>query len=103
MTPHIVLIMTDQQRWDTLAGMGYGHMVTPHLDRLVARGVGFSHAFAQGALCAPSRASVVSGKYVHAHGVERNERWLANGEPNWIAGGVDRPGSYTAGYGQPDV
>jgi arylsulfatase A-like enzyme len=50
--PNIVLIMTDQQRWDTLGCLGYDHMITPHIDRLAARGVAFSHAFVQGAVCA---------------------------------------------------
>ena len=33
--PHIVLIMTDQQRFDTIRAWGYEHMVTPHQNRLV--------------------------------------------------------------------
>ena len=36
--PNIVLIMTDQQRWDTLGCLGYDHMITPHIDRLTAQG-----------------------------------------------------------------
>jgi len=82
--PNIVLIMTDQQRWDTLGCCGYEHMMTPHIDRLAGRGVAFNCAFAQGAMCGPSRASIVSGQYVHTHGVERNEAWLAPEQPNWI-------------------
>jgi arylsulfatase len=82
--PHIVLIMTDQQRWDTLGCYGYEHMQTPHIDALAARGVAFNHAFAQGAVCGPSRNSIVSGQYVHTHGIERNEAWLAPDQPNWI-------------------
>ena len=33
--PHIIFIITDQQRYDTIAALGYDHMDTPHLDRLV--------------------------------------------------------------------
>lgn len=36
--PHTILIMTDQQRWDTLGCYGYEHMQTPHIDPLSARG-----------------------------------------------------------------
>ena len=71
--PNILLIMSDQQRWDTLGCYGYPHMITPHLDRLAARGAAFSHAFVQGAVCGPSRSSIVSARYVHAHGVEENQ------------------------------
>ena len=83
--PNIVLIVTDQQRWDTLGCLGYDHMVTPNIDRLAARGVAFSRAFTQGAVCGPSRNSIVSGQYVHTHGVDRNEAWLKPEDPNWIA------------------
>lgn len=84
--PNLVVIMSDQQRWDTLRCCGYEHMITPNLDALAARGVAFSHAFAQGAVCGPSRNSIVSGQYVHTHGVERNEAWLSPGQPNWVEG-----------------
>lgn len=73
--PNIVLIITDQQRWDTLGCLGYDHVITPHIDRLAARGVAFSRAFVQGAVCGPSRNSIVSGQYVHTHGIDRNEAW----------------------------
>ena len=82
--PNIVLIMTDQQRGDSLGCLGYEQMITPHLDQLAARGVAFSRAFVQGAMCGPSRASIVSGQYVHTHGIERNEAWLTPEQPNWI-------------------
>ena len=82
--PNIVLMMTDQQRWDTLRCLGYEHMITPHIDALAARGVAFSRAFTQGAVCGPSRNSIVSGQYVHTHGVDRNEAWLSPEQPNWI-------------------
>ena len=82
--PNIVLIVTDQQRWDTLGCLGYDHVITPHIDRLAARGVAFSRAFVQGAVCGPSRNSIVSGQYVHTHGIDRNEAWLTPEQPNWI-------------------
>jgi len=84
MKPNIVLMMSDQQRWDTLGCLGYRHVITANLDSLARRGVCFSHAFVQGALCAPSRASIVCGKYVHTHGAENNGLWLLDREPNWV-------------------
>ncbi len=83
--PNILLVMSDQQRWDTLGRYGYPHMITPHLDRLAARGAAFSHAFVQGAVCGPSRNSIVSARYVHAHGVEQNQKWMDDSQPNFIS------------------
>ncbi len=85
MPPNIVLIMTDQQRWDTLGCLGFSHVLTPNLDALAGRGACFTHAFAQGAICTPSRASIVTAEYVHAHGAEQNETWPDASHPNWIA------------------
>ena len=36
--PNIVFILTDQQRYDTIAALGFDHMITPNLDRLAKRG-----------------------------------------------------------------
>ena len=82
--PNIILIMTDQQRWDTLSCLGFDHVPTPNIDRLAGRGVAFNRAFVQGAVCGPSRNSIVSGQYVHTHGIYQNEQWLSPDQPNWI-------------------
>lgn len=82
--PNILLIMTDQQRWDTLRCLGFEHMATPNIDALARRGVCFRHAFVQGATCAPSRACIVTGQYAHAHGALHNMTWPTQDAPNWI-------------------
>ena len=82
--PNIVLIMTDQQRYDTLSCLGHDHVLTPNIDRLAGRGAAFSRAFVQGAVCGPSRNSIVSGQYVNTHGIRQNEAWLSPNQPNWI-------------------
>jgi arylsulfatase len=97
--PNILLIMTDQQRWDTLRCYGYDHMITPNVDALAARGVAFSHAFVQGAVCGPSRNSIVSSQYVHTHGVYGNEQWLRPDQPNWIES-LRLGGYHTANIGK---
>lgn len=70
--PDIVLIMTDQQRFDTIAAWGYDHLDTPHLDRLVREGVSFKNCFVTAPTCAPSRASLFSGYFPHTTGVYLN-------------------------------
>ena len=53
--PNIVFIITDQQRYDTIAALGFDHMITPNLDRLVKRGTAFENMYITSPSCAPSR------------------------------------------------
>jgi hypothetical protein len=55
-SPNILLIMTDQQRYDTLGANGNPIIKTPHLDALAAESANFSHCFVQSPVCVPSRA-----------------------------------------------
>jgi arylsulfatase A-like enzyme len=65
--PSIVLILTDDQRWDTLWAM-------PNVGSLLAqRGVTFSNGFVANALCCPSRANILKGAYSHTTRVYQNE------------------------------
>jgi len=61
--PNILWICTDQQRFDTIASLGNPLVRTPHIDRLVAEGVAFTHAYCQSTVCSPSRAAILTGKY----------------------------------------
>ena len=69
---HIFLIITDQQRYDTIAALGFPYMHTPNLDRLVREGTSFSNCFVTAPSCVPSRASLFNGYYPHATGILRN-------------------------------
>jgi arylsulfatase len=62
--PNILLIMTDQHRWDALGCVG-GWVKTPHLDRLAAEGVRFSNAYTNAPMCVPARLSLARGRYPH--------------------------------------
>lgn len=73
--PHLILIMTDQQRFDTIAGMGYPHMHTPHLDALSKRSVRFRQAYCPGATCVASRAAIFTGMYAHNTGAYTFTDW----------------------------
>ncbi len=70
--PNIIFIITDQQRFDTIAALGFDYMDTPHLDRLVKEGVSFSGCHITAASCAPARASLFKGYYPHTTGILKN-------------------------------
>lgn len=70
--PNVILVITDDQRWDCLSCAGHPHLKTPHLDRLAREGIHFKNAFCTTSLCSPSRASILSGLYAHRHGVTNN-------------------------------
>ena len=67
--PNIVFIYIDDLGWSDVGYHGTSFYETPHLDRLAARGVRFSNAYANAPNCAPSRASLLSGMYPPRHGV----------------------------------
>ena len=62
---------------------GHPFLKTPNLDRLAAEGVRFANAFCTTSLCSPSRASLLSGLYAHAHGVLNNFTDYPNDLPSW--------------------
>ncbi|MBI2238856.1 MAG: sulfatase-like hydrolase/transferase, partial [Actinobacteria bacterium] len=64
--PSIVLVLTDDQRWDTLWAM------PTVLSELVGTGITFTNGFVVNPICCPSRASILTGKYSHSTGVYRD-------------------------------
>ena len=78
---NVVFIFADDQRADTIAALGNPLIQTPNLDRLVQRGLSFTHAYMQGgnngATCVPSRAMLLSGRpYFHVdEKLTRDETW----------------------------
>lgn len=65
---NILLIMSDEHRPDALGCAGHHHVATPAIDSLASEGTRFSNAYCPSPLCAPSRASFATGKYVHEIG-----------------------------------
>ena len=61
--PNVLLIYTDQQRWDTIGYAGNPHIHTPNLDRLAQDGALMENAFCNNPVCMPSRQSMLSGQY----------------------------------------
>ena len=75
--PNIIFILADDLGWaDTTL---YGHTKlyqTPNIERLAARGMTFSHAYANSPLCSPTRASILTGQLPLRHGSTRPEHHL---------------------------
>ncbi len=65
--PNILLITSDQQRWNTLGKIN-PILSTPHLDRLCDEGTRFSRAYCNSPVCSPSRSTIITGMYPSWHG-----------------------------------
>jgi arylsulfatase A-like enzyme len=102
--PNFVYVFTDDQRWDALSVVQkeqgekgrFPWLKTPNLDRLAAQGVRFRNAFVVNSLCAPSRASLVTGQYGHVNGVTNNH--TPHPEGNISVATLLRPAGYVSGY-----
>jgi arylsulfatase A-like enzyme len=67
--PNILIITTDQQRWDTMPCFGNPSVIAPNLNALATRSACFSHCFIQNPLCMPSRVSSLTGQYPSTLGI----------------------------------
>ncbi|WP_082897024.1 sulfatase [Thalassotalea crassostreae] len=70
---NIIYVLTDDQRYDEL-GVLNPILDTPNMDKLANEGIHFKNAFVTTALCSPSRASILTGQYMHNHGVVDNNK-----------------------------
>ncbi|MEZ4834344.1 MAG: sulfatase-like hydrolase/transferase [Caldilineaceae bacterium] len=93
--PNILFICTDQQRYDSLGCYGNEYVQTPTIDRLAAEGVLFERCYVQNPVCGPSRASLVTGRYVHNHGLYANGVSLPEHEQ--VLGKALNDGGYDCG------
>jgi arylsulfatase A-like enzyme len=73
--PNIVFLLSDDQRFDALGCAGNPIIKTPHIDTLAKDGVRFTNMFATTAICAASRASLLTGLH------ERTHRYTFNTPP----------------------
>jgi choline-sulfatase len=90
--PNVLFIMTDQQRFDTIAALGNSTIYTPNLDRLVNRGVAFTNAYSSCPVCVPARYTIRTGCEPHT------TRIFQNAGPHLLPG---QPRSMTARIGGP--
>ncbi|MEO1983902.1 MAG: sulfatase [Fuerstiella sp.] len=69
---NVVFILIDDLRYDTFGFMNHPFVETPNIDALAHKGVQFTNAFVTTSLCSPSRASFLTGQYMHNHKVVDN-------------------------------
>jgi N-acetylglucosamine-6-sulfatase len=71
---NIVFVLADDHRYDFIGALGHPWLQgrTPHMDRMVRNGAHFRNAFVTSSLCSPSRASILTGLYMHTHRVTDN-------------------------------
>lgn len=67
--PNVVFINVDDLGWADLGFMGSEYYETPNLDQLSRESKVFMHAYAAASNCAPSRASMITGRYAMTHGI----------------------------------
>ncbi|TWD81343.1 arylsulfatase A-like enzyme [Kribbella amoyensis] len=83
--PNIAMILTDDHAAHSVGAYGSVVNETPHLDAIGARGVRFGNCFATNALCAPSRASILTGTYSHVNGVRTLSTPIDASQPTFVS------------------
>ncbi len=96
--PNILLVITDQQRTDTLGFRDKTPCQTPNIDRLAHEGISFDNALCSSPLCLPARASVFTGKYPHQVNMMQNSDTLQ--EPPVLTDRLRAQGYHTAYAGK---
>ena len=67
---NVLLITTDEQRYDALGCNGNPHIRTPHLDTLARQSVNFQRHTTSNPICTPARCSILTGLYSRTHGAD---------------------------------
>jgi N-acetylglucosamine-6-sulfatase len=78
---NVIIILSDDHRYDFMHFMPAAPrwLETPSMDRMAARGAHIVNAFVTTSLCSPSRASILTGRYAHGHGVVDNTSAIPEG------------------------
>ena len=97
--PNILLIFTDQQRFDTIHALGNPIIRTPNLDRLVREGVAFRSVYTPSPVCVPARCSMIYGLYPLRTGCAYNGDPMPEGRLS-LMGALSEAGYRTHGIGK---
>lgn len=83
--PNIVFILADDHAAHAIGAYGANPAVTPHIDRIAAEGLRFENAFCGNAICAPARATLLTGTHSHIHGVIDNAARFDGSQPHFAS------------------
>ena len=61
---NVLIIMSDQHRWDALSTAGHSVLHTPNIDRLASQGMRFTRHYSGAPVCAPARCVLMTGKHL---------------------------------------
>ena len=98
--PNVLLVITDQQRADSLACAGHPAARTPNIDALAASGVRLARAFTTHPTCTPSRGAIFTGRYPSSHGARMTGMILPESE-RMLPAILRERGYDTALFGKP--
>ena len=70
--PNIIVIISDDQGYADVGFHGSKEIFTPNIDRIAKNGVIFSQGYVSYAVCSPSRAGLITGRYQNRFGYSRN-------------------------------
>ncbi|MDW8264260.1 MAG: sulfatase, partial [Gemmataceae bacterium] len=100
--PNILFIFSDDHAWQAISAYGEARRLidTPHIDRLAREGVRFDRCLVTNAICGPSRATVLTGKYSHLHGFYNNTNSKFDGSQTTFPKLLQQAGYQTAVIGK---
>ncbi|MBA2115375.1 sulfatase family protein [Bremerella alba] len=71
--PNVVILLSDDQRWDDYSFLGHDVIETPNIDRLASQSLVYERGYVPTSLCRPSLASLITGLYPHQNGITGND------------------------------
>ncbi|MFT7074642.1 MAG: cytochrome c [Planctomycetota bacterium] len=99
--PNVIYIMSDELAYFEMSHMGNPYIRTPRIDRMVAEGVRFTHAYAGSPVCAPLRSTLLTGKHAGHASVRANDGGTPlRADEATIASLLKARGYATGGYGK---
>ena len=66
--PNIIFMMSDDHAYQAISAYSDRLIQTPNIDRIANEGIKFTNACVTNSICAPSRATILTGKHCHIHG-----------------------------------
>ncbi|MEM7131270.1 MAG: sulfatase [Chloroflexota bacterium] len=94
--PNVVFVFADQWRYQATGFGGDPNVQTPHLDTLAKQSLNFANAISGCPVCSPARASLLTGRYPHQHGIFVNDVCLSNDAVSLAQ--AFKVGGYNTGY-----